>query len=77
MINIKTFNANLLEGDKKSYKEISIYYVGYITKKNSRYVNIHRGNPLYFIVDRVDGFIEQKEGCKYLNFAIQIIKKKY
>ena len=38
-------------------------------------------NPLYFIVNIVDGFIEQKEGNKYLNFAFtdsnSVVLKKY
>ena len=33
MINIKNFDPNLLETDKKSYKNIDIYYIGYITIK--------------------------------------------
>ena len=33
MINIKNFNPNLLKVDKTSYKNIDIYYIGYITKK--------------------------------------------
>ena len=69
MINIKNVNANLLKVDKKSYKQISIYYIGFIAVKDSKYVNIHSVNPLYFIVDKVDDFIEQTEGSKYLNFA--------
>ena len=32
-------------------------------------MNIHSVNPLYFIVDKVDGFIEEKNENKYLNFA--------
>ena len=32
-INIATFNSNLLKIDKKSYKVIDIYYIGYITIK--------------------------------------------
>ena len=31
MINIRSFQSNLLKIDKKSYKEIDIYYIGYIT----------------------------------------------
>ena len=62
MINIKYFDSNLLKIDKKLYKHINIYYIGYFTKKYSKYVNIHCVNPLYFIVDNVDGFIEEKEG---------------
>ena len=33
MINIKNFDSNLLKIDKKSYKNIDIYYIGYITIK--------------------------------------------
>ena len=32
-INIKDFNLNLLKTDKKSYKNIDIYYIEYITMK--------------------------------------------
>ena len=60
MISIKNFNANLLKTDKKSYKHINVYYIGYVTKEDSKYVNIHCVNPLYFIADKVDGFIEEK-----------------
>ena len=45
MINIKYFDSNLLKIDKKLYKHINIYYIGYFTK------NIHCVNPFYFIVD--------------------------
>ena len=31
MINIEDFDSNLLKIDKKSYKNIGIYYIGYIT----------------------------------------------
>ena len=38
-------------------------------KKDFEYVNIHSVNPLYFIGDKVDGLIEEKDENKYLNFA--------
>ena len=31
MIDIKNFHSNLLKIDKKPYKDIYIYYIGYIT----------------------------------------------
>ena len=35
IINLENFESNLLKIDKKSYKDISIYNIGYITiKKN-------------------------------------------
>ena len=30
--------------------------------KDSKYVNTHSVNPLYLIINKVDGFIEEKEG---------------
>ena len=77
-INIKNFASNLLKIDKKSYKNIAIYYIGYVTKKDKHATN--SVNPLYFIVNKVDDFIEEKEGSKYLNFAFtdsynEVLKK--
>ena len=41
MINIKIFYSNLLKIDKKSCKNISIYYIGYFTsQKTDDYENI-------------------------------------
>ena len=82
MINIKDFDPNLLKIDKKSYKNIDIYYIGYITMKDSDYVKIKSGNSLYLIINEVDGYIIKKNGNKYLVFAddenIQQMKtKKY
>ena len=33
MIDVRIFQSNLLKIDKKPYKEIGIYYIGYITIK--------------------------------------------
>ena len=68
MINIKDFDPNLLKIDKKSYKNIDNYYIGYITVKDSDYVNINNVNPFYLIITEVDGYIKEKNGSKYLVF---------
>ena len=69
MINTEDFNSNLLETDRKSYKNIGFYYIGYITIKNIRdYKMIHSLNPLYLIIGEADGYIEQKNENKYLIF---------
>ena len=68
MINIEDFDPNLLKIDKKSYKNIDIYYIGYITVKDSYYVKINGVNPLYLIISEVDGYIKEKNGNKYLGF---------
>ena len=44
MINIANFNPNLLKIDKKSYKNIYIQYIGYITMKDSYYVKVKSAN---------------------------------
>ena len=36
IIDLKDFDANLLKIDKKSYKNINIYYTGYIRIKKNR-----------------------------------------
>ena len=60
MINIKKFDSNLLKIDKKSYKDIGIYNIGYITsKKTDDYENIYSVNPLYLIIDHASGYIEE------------------
>ena len=40
IINTEEFNSSLLKIDKKSYKDIDIYYIGYITIKNLMTVKI-------------------------------------
>ena len=69
MINIKNFEPNLLKIDRKSYKNIGIYNIGYITiKKIDDCESIYSVNPLYLRVDHVNGYIEEKEVNKYLVF---------
>ena len=62
MINIKNFDSNLLKIDKKLYKNIDIYYFGYITiEKIDDYENIYSVNPLYLIVNTANGHIEEEK----------------
>ena len=59
----------MLKIDKKWYKDIGIYNVGYITiKKNDDYENIYSVNPLYLIIAHASGYIEEKGVNKYLVF---------
>ena len=67
MIDIRNFHSNLLKIDKKPYKDIDIYYIGYITiKKFSDYENIHSVNPLYLIIYSAAEHFKEKYGKKYL-----------
>ena len=69
IINIKDFNPNLLKKDRKSYKNIDIYYIGYITIKNiSDCKSINSGNPLYIFVGYSRWTHWRKNKNKYLVF---------
>ena len=66
-INLKDFDARLLRVGKKDYKEIGIYYIGYVTvKKIANCNNINSVNPLYLMIDKMIGHFEEKSGNKYL-----------
>ena len=77
MINIKKFDSNLLKIDKKSYKDIGIYNIGYITiEKIDDSKNIYSVNPLYVIIDHASGYTEEKGVNKYLVFDSRDENKK-
>ena len=61
MVNIEDFDPNLLKIDKNSYKNIDVYYIGYITMKDSDYVKIKIVNPLCLIICEVDQYIKEKK----------------
>ena len=61
------FDPNMLKLDKKTFKGIDIYYIGYVPKKEE--YKIDSANPLYLLIYKIDGFIEEKRGNKYLNIA--------
>ena len=63
MINLENFDSNLLKIDKKLYKGINIYGIGYITiKKIDECKNIYHVNPLYLLVNYACGYTEEKNG---------------
>ena len=69
IIDLKNFDARLLKIDKKHYKGIDIYYIGYIKiKKVDDCKNIYSVNPLYLLIDHASGYIEEKGVNKYLVF---------
>ena len=66
IINIKYFDPNDIKIDKKSYKNILIYYIGYVTIRDSKYVKANIINPLYLIINKVNGYFEETNKNKYL-----------
>ena len=67
LINIKNFDPKLLKLEKKSLEDISFYYIGYVIKKEE--CKINSVNPLYLVIHRVNGFLEEKNKNKYLNIT--------
>ena len=64
---LKDFDAKLLKIDKKDYKDIDIYYIGYVTVKKIANCNgINSVNPLYLLINDMIGHFEEKNGDKYL-----------
>ena len=64
---INNFDDKNLKLDKKSAMDINIYYIGYVTKKPK--YNINSINPLYLYINELEGFIDEKNGNKYLKLV--------
>ena len=66
---------------KKNYKETDIYYIGYVTVKTiANYNNINSVNPLYLMIDKMTGHLEEKIKNKYsvlddVNENKEVLKK--
>ena len=69
IIDLEIFDSSLLKLDKKSYKDIGIYNIGYITiKKIGDCKNIYSVNPLYLRITHASGHMDEKGVNKYLSF---------
>ena len=78
IIDIENFNPNNTKIDEKSYKNILIYNIGYVTIKE--YVKIYSENCLYLIFRNVNEYFEEVNKSKYLtlvrtNESKEMIKK--
>ena len=69
IINKKNFDSNNINIDKKSYKYILIYFIGYMMMKDLKYVKINSINPLYVIFNKVNGYFEEINGNKFLTLV--------
>ena len=66
MINLNNFDSSLLKIDAKFYKDIDIYYTGYITiEQIDDFKNIHSVNPLHLIIHSATGHFKEKNDNKY------------
>ena len=75
LINIANFEVSNLKLDKKTSSGLDIYYIGYADKKPEW--NVNSVNPLYLMINRIDGFFEEKNGVKYLNIADTVRNNEY
>ena len=81
IINIETFGSNMLKLDKKTYKNLDIYNIGYVTvKKIGSGYDINSVHPLYLRISNGNGYIEKKDSNRYLVFDLtdknkELIKK--
>ena len=77
IIDIETFDSNMLKLDKKSYKNLDIYNIGYVTIKKIGYgYDINSVNPLYLSIDNANRYIEEINEDKYLIFDVTYENKK-
>ena len=59
----------MIKIDKKSYKDINIYNIGYFTKKKTDdCININSVNSLYLSITHANGYIEENGMNKCLVF---------
>ena len=71
IIHIKTFDSKNLKLDKKKYKDLDIYNIGYVKiKKIGDCCDVNCVNPLYLRIDNASGYIEEMSEDKYMLFAV-------
>ena len=61
IIKIKNLDPVNIKTDGKSYENILIYYIGYVTPTSVK--------PLYLIINKVNGYIDEYNGNKYLTLV--------
>ena len=62
LINALNFESNNLKLDKKTWKDIDIYYIGYIDKNKPEDCKVRSVNPLYLMINKVFCSVEEENG---------------
>ena len=65
MINIKDFDLSLLKIEKKIILAWYVQYWLHHDKKSDDFEHMNGVNPLYLVISKVDGYIEENNGNKY------------
>ena len=63
---MERLDSNNIKIYEKPYKDIVIYHIGYVMIKDSKCVKINSVNPLYLIFRKVNEYLEEINGNKYL-----------
>ena len=66
LINDLNFEPINLKLDKKTWKDIDIYYVGNIDKNKPEDWRVRSENPLYLKINKVFCSFREENGVKYL-----------
>ena len=66
LINALNFETNDLKLDKKTWKDIDIYYIGYVDKNKPDDWKINNVNLLYLMFNKVFCIVGEEKGVKYL-----------
>ena len=61
------FDPNNIKIDQQSYKNVLIYYIGYVTIKTD--LKMYTVNLLYLIYGKVNGYFEEVNGNKHLTLV--------
>ena len=70
IIDLKTFDSKNLKLDKKIYKDLDIFNIGYVTfKKIGDCYDVNSVNPLYLRINNASGYIKEINKDKYLIFG--------
>ena len=60
IIDLKNFDSNSLKLDKKTYKDLDIFNIGYVTiKKIGSGYDVNSVNPLYLRINDANGYIKE------------------
>ena len=68
IIDLKTFDSDNLKVDKKTYKDLDIFNIGYVTIKMIGDCYVNSVNPLYLHINDASGYVKEINKDKYLIF---------
>ena len=61
--------------DEKPYKNFLIYYIAYMTIKDSKYVKTNIVNPLYLMLNNMNGYFKKIKNTKTRDLIRSVTKK--